>query len=174
MSDSAKSTPLDYRSLAEAKRKYVEDAFERHWRRIRILYRSGLFVVLLPAILFFVSNRVMFGKFTPLTPADFVPRARRYIPMIVALKEYRRDHGHLPGDLHELIPKYLPDDPGSLGFIDPADNAWGDFGGYHPSQIISYQFTPGHERWTVFGLFANGPIPLPTVTIPATRPAMHP
>lgn len=32
-------------------------------------------------------------------------------------------------------------------------------------QIITYDFKPGAEGWSVHGPFANGPIPVPPVTI---------
>jgi hypothetical protein len=37
---------------------------------------------------------------------------------------------------------------------------------------IEYNFTPGHEGWSVHGPYANGPIPAPPVKLePDAKPA---
>ena len=112
----------------------------------------------------------MFGKFTRLSPADFVPMAQSVgIPIVRAMKEYQRDTGKMPGRIEDLIPRYLPYIPNHYAIMVES----GDFGLLvQHNELISYDFTSGAEGWSVRGPFVNGPIPLPPVTLgPGANPA---
>jgi hypothetical protein len=173
MADGSKPQPLDYRGPTPKRVKVPEDPESRRWRYRRMLFRIGLFVLLAPVALYFGPNLIMFGKLTRRSPADFVPVVQRECaPTVRAMKEYRRDTGHLPQDIQDLVPKYLASVP------------WGQeidqSGGFlqitrQESHYITYDFTPGREAWTVHGYFANGAIPLPPVVIgQATQPVLPP
>jgi len=162
MAGDPKPQPLDYRSPAPEKLKYLEDAEARAWRYRRVLFRVGLFVLFAPFTLYFGPNLIKFGKLTYLSPADFVPYVQNSgVPIVRAIKEYQRDTGHFPNQIHDLQPKYLGSIPGYGADIENGQFVqWGQF-----EHMITYDFTPGIEGWTVSGPFAKGPIPLPPVTI---------
>jgi hypothetical protein len=105
------------------------------------------------------------------TPADYVADVQQScVPVVRAMKEFRRDNGRLPNDMNELIPKYLPDQSHQLVQL---YGAWaGKFEHYVQwHHRIWYDFTPGDEHWEISGSFVRGRIPLPPVAVgPATRP----
>jgi hypothetical protein len=116
-------------------------------------------------------NKINFGKFEGLTPADFVPIVEKYcVPAVRQIKIYQRDHGHLPAGEGDMRSLFGPtngnnDDPGVHRLN--RDGQYEYWGPNRPmfKHTIVYDFTPGHEGWSVHGLFANGIIPLPPVTV---------
>ena len=143
---------------------------ERRWLYGRLFYLATL------AVLFFLiafqlgPKRILFGKFTSLTPTDFTPIVQRdCVPVVRAIMEYQRDH---PGDLPPL-----PPDLDALGFTYHGDALFGSEYSkldrtYIGTHRITYNFTPGPQVWRVAGPFANGVIPVPPIVIaPSTKPA---
>jgi hypothetical protein len=167
MDQTPKPQPLDYRR-PPAERLIPEDPQARVWRYRRLFFRIGLFVLFTPFIFYFGPNLINFGKLTGLAPADFVPEVQRYaVPEVRAIKEYQRDTGHFPSSMSDLEPKYHRELFGR-GDIDNSGKYY-CFGKY--GQLITYDFTPGSEGWSVEGSLTSGRIPLPPVTIgPATQP----
>jgi hypothetical protein len=163
MADELKPVPLDYRGPAPGKRKLSLDPESRRWRRWRILFRIGLFLILGPVIIHFGTNYIMFGKSSRLAPADFASTVlTNDVSTVRAMKEYQRDTGHLPNQVDDLVPKYLAARPS--GMQDIQSGRFLNFANFN--HMITYDFTPGNEGWSVTGPFANGRIPLPPVTLP--------
>jgi hypothetical protein len=172
MANEPKPQPLNYRGRDPNRIKIPEDPESRRWRYRRILFRIALFVALAPVTFYFGPNMFMFGKLTRLSPADFTQHVQRFgVPTVRAIKEYQRDTGHFPNQIHDLQPKYLGSVPPWGADIENGQFIlWGNL-----EHMITYDFTPGAEGWKVNGPFANGPIPLPPVTIgPATQPLLLP
>jgi hypothetical protein len=144
----------------------------RAWWGRRLLYYAGMFGLFLMLAFYVGPNEFLFH--TILYPyhslADYKPEiGKDCVPLVRAVKEYRRDHGQLPEYLDQLIPTYLA----SLKV--PA-RMWNDqlfvLKGDH---LICYDFTPASEGWTVSDAPIDGAVPAPLVTIsPATRPASAP
>lgn len=173
MAEKAKSSSLGYVGTHPIARRPPRDPQWRHWRNLRILLRVGLFVLLAPPSIYVGRNLVLFGKPTTLSPADFVPTVQNIaLPTVRAMKEYERDTGHLPDRMDDLIPKYLQSPPMSFAQR-VGDSGYELFTKYN--QVITYDFKPGAEGWSVHGPFANGPIPVPPVTIlPTAKPSPSP
>ncbi|HSV13145.1 MAG TPA: hypothetical protein VLI90_02725, partial [Tepidisphaeraceae bacterium] len=96
------------------------------------------------------------------------------VPAVRAVKIYQRNHGQMPASVDALGPPFSShhtDGPG-IHMIDALrPYTYVAFGSYQ--HTISYDFTPGEEGWTVYGPYANGPVPVPPVVlepVPATRP----
>jgi hypothetical protein len=143
----------------------------RRWRQRRIAYLA-CHVALFAAIAFYFGpNYYLFHKLTRITPADFAPAVERQcVPVVRAMKEFRRDNGRMPDRAEELVPQYLPELTGyGRASVDNGKFQW--LTQYNHS--IQYDFNPGTEGWTVSGAFTSGRIPLPPVTVssPETRPA---
>ena len=82
----------------------------RRWRRLRVAYLAGLVALFAAIAFYFGPNCFLFHKLTWMTPADFVPTVQRNcVPVVRAMKEFRRDHGRLPARADELVPQYLPE-----------------------------------------------------------------
>ncbi len=160
--------PLNYRGPPPRRIRVPEDAEAKRWRYGRLLFRVALVALGAEFAFDLGPNWFTFGQLTRPTPAYFVEIAETQgVPVVRAMKEYQRDTGRLPNGLGDLEPKYLPPDTWFRGFV----------GGAHFALLttanhwVIYDFTPGAEGWRVEGPIANGPIPLPPVTIgPATRP----
>ena len=143
------------------------DAIERSWRRRRVAYYGVLVLLFAPIAFYFGPNVIMFGKLTWLAPADFVVAVeRRCVPVVRAMKEFERDHGRRPNRVEELEPAYLPEDRNVRARVQNGEfECWTMF-----NHVIEYRFTPGDEGWYVRGVYTNGRIPYPPVTVgPATR-----
>lgn len=140
----------------------------RKWWGWRLIYYLALLALFAVIAFQFGPNLINFGKLTRLSVVDFVPIVQQQcVPIVKAAKEYQRDHGHLPNSREDLVPTYLPtaNFPGS---IDQSQfqyfSMW--------NHMITCDFTPGIEGWSISGPFVRGPIPLPPVTIgPAKLPA---
>jgi hypothetical protein len=170
MPDDPKLVPLDYRG----KRIPVPESLEAiRWRLRRIAFRAAVILLLTPITFYFGPNMILFGKLTWLTPADFVLTVQRdCVPTVRAMKEYQRDFGHLPEKMEDLVPKYLRAFPDGNQLVTNGSFAQFEGPGH---QMITYEFGPGREGWSVLGGYTRGPIPLPPVTIgPATRSALPP
>jgi hypothetical protein len=170
MPDDVRPPTLSYRTPRGKPPRPPRDPDWSRWRYRRVFFRIGLFVLLVPPTIHWGNNVFMFGKLTNLSPADFVTRVQSLgVPTVRAMKQYERDTGHMPDQMGDLIPKYLPSAPEPWG----QDVQGGRFEMYdHFRDIVTYDFTPGAEGWSVQGPFANGPIPLPPVTLgTATMPA---
>jgi hypothetical protein len=121
----------------------------------------------------FGPHVILFHKLTAMTPADFVPIVQSVcVPAVREIKIYQRDHGKMPSTDADLSPKFRNPqghNPDCFGM-----NELNGRGGYSYWAIsmyehnIEYDFTPGHEGWTVHGAFANGPVPVPPVSIGPT------
>lgn len=149
----------------------MDKAEQRRWMYRRWMYRLGLYVLISPFALYFVPNYILFGEFTRLKPADFIPLVEsKCLPTVRAMKEFQRDTGHLPSSVTELVPKYLASEPDRpvrfqnnevvFPFVDNSGNT------------IEYFITPGPtEGWEVSGEFVYGRIPLPRVTLGPAKSA---
>jgi hypothetical protein len=149
------------------------DARRRFYRVMLNVALAGWFYV----IGFWLGpNELTFHKLEGMTTADFAPIVEKYcVPAVREIKIYRRDHGHLPeseGDMWSLFGNQNDHGPGVHRL-----NRDGGYEYWGPGEVmfkhtIIYDFTSGHEGWAVEGPYANGPIPVPQVTLePATEPA---
>jgi hypothetical protein len=134
----------------------------------------GLLILVAPVFGFFARNVALFDRLgNSFTPDQFVQFAKGMESEVMAIKEYQRDTGHLPQTLDDLVPTYIPRysyHPGEIHnghfYCEIRDML---------HQVISYDFTPGAEKWEVHGSYADGVIPLPPVTIgPTTEPYVMP
>ena len=148
------------------------------WRSRRRAYYAALAGYFAAVAFYFGPNLYLFGKLTWLAPSDFTPVVReRCVPVVLAMKQYRRDHGSLPTRDSELVPEYLPEIHGAASLERRGGfEYWSQF-----NHSITYDFTPGGEGWFVSGAFVRGRIPVPPVELPpapvhptATRPATAP
>jgi len=165
MGEESKPPPLPYFRATPKAKKLPYDAEFLRWRTIRFLYRIGLYALIGPVAIYFFMNIVMFGKLTRLTPADFVPEAQiQCLPMVRAIKQYQKDTGQWPDGLQRLVPKYIASVPWGQDIEGTQFTQWiverSKF-----NHVIIYEFTPAAEGWSVKGYFADGPIPLPKVTL---------
>ena len=144
---------------------------ERQWKQRRSAYYLALGVLFCAVAFYFGPNRMMFGKWTWITPADFTERAQRDgVPLIRAIKRYERDTGHRPTEIEQLVPKYLPDKiPGVV--ILGMDTDFSILTMYN--HRITYDFDPKREGFYVNGVYTRGRIPLPPVQI-ESPPTTHP
>ena len=142
---------------------------DRQWKWRRIAYYFALFVWFCPIAFYFVPNRMMFGKWTWLTPADFADRTQRdCVPVVRAMKEYARDQGKLPDRIETLVPKYLPEKHPAATVWDGTFECWAMY-----NHRITYDFDPKNEGFYVSGAYTSGKIPLPPVQI-EPAPTTHP
>ena len=135
------------------------------WRWRRWLYHAGLVGLFVAVAFYFGPNRILFGRWTWITPADFVPIVRdRCEPVVRLMKEYRLKHGRLPTSNQEIGRKDSWGPGEYAGSVSPRGyEYWGRY-----NHFITYDFTLGHERWLLRGRFARGPIPYPAVQLSAT------
>jgi hypothetical protein len=95
----------------------LEVDYATKWRRIRLLYYVGL-VLLTYGIAHYRACWILFHRLRWAAPADYVSDVTpQCIHMVQALKEYHRDHGHLPSEIGLLEPdyvKHLGDYPGDV------------------------------------------------------------
>jgi hypothetical protein len=144
------------------------------WVR-RMLFRGALACWFSALAFWFGPNVILFHKLTRPSPDDFVPVVEKYcVPAVRAIKLYQRDHGQMPPSIDALGPPFSShrsDGPGYHMIDAVRPYTYTAFGSFH--HTIYYDFTPGHEGWTIHGAFANGPIPVPPVTlepVPTTSP----
>lgn len=138
------------------------------WRGYRRVYRALLWILFLIPAIFVLPNVYQFGKLTPLTIADFVPMVNRDCrPVVIAVKTYERDMGHLPDSMGNLVPHYLASWSARKGEIYAQTIYFYDLEG---RETVSYRLDPAAEGWAVQGHFVTGPVPVPIVTLP---PMMH-
>jgi len=136
----------------------------------RILLRMGLTVWFCVLAFWLGPRLILFHSLRGMEPADFIPIVQKYcVPAVREIKIYQRDHGRMPDSEQDLSPAFNNhhgNDPAGFG-VNMLDRR----GGYSYLAIgmykheVEYDFTPGHEGWTVHGAFANGPIPLPPVVL---------
>jgi hypothetical protein len=136
------------------------------WCRRRWAYRLSL-VGLFVLIAFYIGpTRIIFGRWTRLAPADFVPVVRdQCVPIVRAIKVYQRDHG---GRLPQSVEQALPPTPkGDYHYV---GNIWQNEFRFRSkwNHEVRYDFTPGREGWSVSGAFTHGPISFPPVAPPTT------
>ena len=144
---------------------------ERQWKQRRIAYYVVLAVLFCAVAFYLGPNRMLFGKWTWITPADFVKRAQRDgVPLVRAMKLYERDTGHLPNEIEQLIPNYLPEKiPGVVNLGTDAEFSILTMYNHR----ITYDFNPKREGFYVNGVYTRGRIPLPPVQIDSA-PTTHP
>lgn len=152
---------------------WIYDAFAfpatpelRKWWARRQGYRVMLLAVFVMIAWYVGPNEINFRKPTPLNAADFVPVVEsQCVPVVRAMKQYQRDHGKLPGDTDDLVPKYLSaaEEKQFRGEVENGRFVY--FGQWN--HLIEYSFAPGNEHWSVHGPVVNGVIPTPPVTLMA-------
>jgi hypothetical protein len=170
MTDPAKPPPLDYHT-APKRRKYVEDAEERKWRYIRVFFRPALIAFVFLFVWHFADDYFITGRLFAVQPADFVPFVQQQgVPIVQAFKRYNRDNGLAGNTLGLEEAGYLPRGKYTYGRIMDS----GKLEMVYLGHWVYYDFTPGAEKWEVRGSVANGVIPSPPVTLPATQPITHP
>lgn len=138
------------------------------WHRRRLTYKAGLALLFAAIAFYFGPNVILFGKLTWISPADFVPTVEREcMPVVSAMKAYRRDHGRLPDRIEDIVPDYLKSADRSV-FVNG-----GGFSAYSMDQhLIEYDFSPGAEGWRVIGPYTHGRIPAPPAPVgPTTSPS---
>jgi hypothetical protein len=120
---------------------------------------------------YFGPNVILFKKLTWITPADFVVTVEgRCVPVVSAMKAYRRDHGHLPERLEDIVPGYLASTGGSLIVYKGQFTCWTKY-----NHLIEYDFSPATEGWKVHGPYTHGRIPAPPAPMgPTTSPSISP
>ena len=108
MADEASYSP-DYRGRTPKRGGPPQDAEFLRWRALRMLFRAGVVLVLMPVTFYFGPNLITFGKLTRLSAADFITDRveSTLLPTVRAMKEYQRDMGRLPDRMEDLVPKYL-------------------------------------------------------------------
>ncbi len=160
---------LEYMGPTRAPAKYEPDSEEIRWQRQRIALRTVLVVAVFAGVFFFARNFFLYGKFTPLTAADYIPDVQRQgVPIVRAMKRYQRDTGQLPKKGEDLVPKYLQtwshthSGPGGLPTIWNGEFSLNMFR-FH--EQVRYDFTPGSEGWLINGPVVRGRIPLPPVIV---------
>lgn len=150
------------------------------WKRARLAYGATLFIFFCAIAFYFGPNYMLFGKLTWITPDDFAETAQTKVaPIVRATKQYAADHGELPSTdkllSEQLVPTYLPaPSSGNISLTILRENGTIEYW-TRWNHTIEYDLTPGHEGWSVRGVFASGPIALPLVSLdakdrPATRP----
>jgi hypothetical protein len=159
-----RATPVEATTMA------MGEADIRRWRRLRVAYLAGLIALFAAIAFYFGPNYFLFHKLTWMTPADFAPTVQRNcVPVVRAMKEFRRDNGRLPALADELVPQYLPVLNGQARVsVSDGEFRWSS----EYKHRVRYDFNPATEGWIVEGVFTSGRIPLPPVTIsPTTQPA---
>jgi hypothetical protein len=115
-------------------------------------------------------NRLTFGKFEGFTKADIAEVAKQNcVRTVREIKIFKRDHGFavLQGNEPGLF-DLLQRRNGDYGRNEINRDGNYEFWAPNPpdyKHTITYDFTPGHEGWSVSGPYVNGPIDLPPVTI---------
>jgi hypothetical protein len=160
---------LDYESHLP---RYQPTPGDRTWFWRRMAYYV-LHLLLLGLIVYRVGpNLFLFhSPFSP-TPIEFAQIARKYAPMVAAIKAYQRDYPNAVLDItDELPPPYMPPNGNQLyGSIAARPSVTFPTG----SAVLEYDFTPAIEGWVVHSPRYNGRISAPTVPaarIAATHPA---
>jgi hypothetical protein len=153
----------------------MHDTSDNVRRLQRVLLNVAMVGWFAAVAFWFGPHVILFHKLTRMTPLDFVPVVDTYcVPAVRAIKIYQRTHGRMPASMDDLGPGFSSHQTSGTGMheIDTVGTyTYWAFGMYN--HYITYDFTPGHEGWTVHGAFANGPVPVPPVTlgaIPTTRP----
>lgn len=154
----------------------ADEQYLKRWRRRRRAYYVTLAAGFAAVALYFGPNLILFGKPTGLAPADFVPTVeQRCLPIVRAMKEYQRDHGRLPDRGDDLIPDYHPPDDPARQYVKAS--VWkGKFEFWSAyNHMITYDFDPAAEGWSVSGVYTSGRIPVPPVKVdPTSRPVTRP
>jgi hypothetical protein len=169
MADSSKPPALDYKSVVRGKVP-VRTAEENRWLWRRVFLYVGLDIFALLIAFYFGPHVILFGKLGPRQPADLAPQVERdYAPVVLAMKEYRREHGVLPNDPRVLFVK-TPERQRVYSLMGTKCN----FYDYTFNEVVVYDFTPGDEHWEMRGHFAEGRIPFPTVMLPPATTSSAP
>jgi hypothetical protein len=167
---------------------------ETFWRNMRWLYNGGGFLIAGVFAFYFIPNLILFGKWTWLSPADYATvTQQRLVPVVRAIKEYKRDRGKCPTRVDDLVPAYLPEKPRNSAwqieiqtdqvnfysvlrgremvfyfFSPPPNGLWTVRVGFH----APFQIPAPTEGWYLESGYVSGQIPLPPVAIDAsTKPA---
>lgn len=171
--------PLDYRSLPKPRvskdTKWgpaPNDPESRRWRFLRGLLRVGIYLLFVPVAVYFLPNLLTFGKLTRRTLSDFIPVVQSQdVPIVRAIKQYKRDTGHWPQTVKKLIPKYITVSTRQQWNVNIIPD-WQVVWFYNQlDESVQYNLDPLHEGWLVKGYFVNGPLPVPLVNL---SPVIHP
>ncbi len=137
------------------------------WLYLQLAYYLALAGVFVAIAFYLGPNYYLVGRFSSVTPADFVGEVQQEgVPVVRAMKEFQRDHGRLPQDANELVPKYLPPSGDNAVWFDVRQGVFAQRARWN--HRIWYDFSPGTEGWYVAGHMARGRIPLPPVKVTAT------
>jgi hypothetical protein len=116
-------------------------------------------------------NLIMFHRLTWITADYFIPEVRSECePVVREIKQYQIKHGRLPTSLRDLNDDRFNHPLFHFQSIDYGVYDYRD----DLHHTIRYDFTPGHEGWSVEGKWVNGPIPLPPVTLNQPDSATQP
>lgn len=108
----------------------------------RVLLTSG---VLAGAVVVLALGCRLWWSYRKQALSDTIASAR---PVIEAIREYARDHGHPPSALADLVPKYMPQVPTPKG---PTRHGWVYWGGGDVKQGIGHMHTmdPEAGEWAI-------------------------
>jgi hypothetical protein len=151
------------------------------WRLRRLGWYACQFLLFLVVGFRIGPNLFLFhSPFSP-GPEDFVHFTNDYVPIIAAIKAYKRDYGQLPYD-SDLPPQYMPPNyNGMRGEINNTTSITFPIGNYAVLQyqyaVLEYEFSAPNEGWIIHSPRYDGRIPAPIVPAaptPVTRPSSAP
>jgi len=150
-------TVVDTLEYQPAKPQYHPTSEDRTWRVYRFGY-YGLQLLPLSIISFWIGpNLVLFHSPLSPGPADYAQLTNDYIPMIAAIKAYRRDFGQLPASSYGLPPEYRP--PNYHGGDGEILNTTSITFTVAKQSVLEYEFSPMKEGWIIHSPRYDGPIP---------------
>ncbi|HEY4329464.1 MAG TPA: hypothetical protein VGN88_06990 [Phycisphaerae bacterium] len=140
---------------------------------IRFLYYIALTAWFAVIAFWLGPHIILFHRLSGLSLADFAPVAEAHLPVVLAIKRYQADNGHLPEKIEDIQGNYLPanwgkDDLGR-GFVDSSGYTImvSKFGFLHE---LVYNLDGNDEHWQLSGQVVNGRIPLLAITLPKESP----
>ncbi len=120
------------------------------WCRRRWIYRLALAVIFVAIAFYFGPNRILWGRWTPLSTADFVaPVQQRCAPVVKAMLSFQRDHGRRAMGVADIVPAYIASVPNGTDIADGEITFRGmlvgnAFDRYH---AVTYSFNRLTEGW---------------------------
>ncbi len=145
----------------------MDESSETFHRLLRVLFNvalAGWFYV----IGFWLGpNELTFHKLEGMTAQDLVPIVQEYcVPVVREMKIYARDKSPTSeNDLFALLDSHQGHGPGGHRIAANGNYQYWGPGNVLFKHTIEYDFTPGHEGWSVHGPYVNGPLPVPPVTL---------
>jgi hypothetical protein len=152
-------------------RNYHITAEDQAWLVRRLAYYASQVVVFLLVALRIGPNLILFHSPLSPGPADYVQFTKDDVPMIAAIKAYKRDFGTLPAGSWNLPPAYEPANyRGGGGEILNTTSITFTVG---LSGVLEYEFNPASEGWIIHSPRYDGRIPAPIVQA-APKPTSQP